>query len=285
MITGGLMDAATNLTVTGETSGTGYGIHAYGSANFSAGNMVALTGKAINGGTDGAFNSGGIIVHAPEVVIEGVSGAAGTSSNHASGLKIDSITDNYDGGNLTLNGTAKGAGATGVILTSASTNGTGNLTVNGNSASGLGVALNASHLSGGNVAVTGTTASGNKGMEVKGGSVLNATGNLTLTGTKTNGGDGYGIHIFGGNSLTAGDTITLSGTAMDGKDGALNVDTNTFSAQNTVLTGISQRNNIGVKAGGNISVTKGNLSVSGTANRTNSASNVTGLILTRNLVI
>ncbi|HGB4253882.1 TPA: filamentous hemagglutinin N-terminal domain-containing protein [Salmonella enterica subsp. enterica serovar Virchow] len=285
VITGGLMDAATNLTVTGETSGTGYGIHAYGSANFSAGNMVALTGKAINGGTDGAFNSGGILVHAPEVVIEGVSGAAGTSSNHASGLKIDVITDNYDGGNLTLNGTAQGAGATGVILTSASTNGTGNLTVNGNSASGLGVALNASHLSGGNVAVTGTTASGNKGMEVKGGSVLNATGNLTLTGTKTNGGDGYGIHIFGGNSLTAGDTITLSGTAMDGKDGALNVDTNTFSAQNTVLTGISQRNNIGVKAGGNISVTKGNLSVSGTANRTNSASNVTGLILTRNLVI
>ncbi|HGA5941779.1 TPA: hypothetical protein ACIS3Y_004341, partial [Salmonella enterica subsp. enterica serovar Saintpaul] len=285
VITGGLMDAATNLTVTGETSGTGYGIHAYGSANFSAGNMVALTGKAINGGTDGAFNSGGIIVHAPEVVIEGVSGAAGTSSNHASGLKIDSITDNYDGGNLTLNGTAKGAGATGVILTSASTNGTGNLTVNGNSASGLGVALNASHLSGGNVAVTGTTASGNKGMEVKGGSVLNATGNLTLTGTKTNGGNGYGIHIFGGNSLTAGDTITLNGTAVDGKDGALNVDTNTFSAQNTVLTGTSSRNNIGVKAGGNINVTKGNLSVSGTANRTNSASNVTGLILTRNLVI
>ncbi|EBW6364574.1 hypothetical protein DPU24_28215, partial [Salmonella enterica subsp. enterica serovar Oranienburg] len=55
---GSQLTADTDLTVTGETTGTGssYGIHTW-SSSFQAGNTIALTGTAKSGGGDGAFNS------------------------------------------------------------------------------------------------------------------------------------------------------------------------------------------------------------------------------------
>lgn len=45
-----------------------------------------------------------------------------------------------------------------------------------------------------------------------------------------------------------------------------------------MLNGTSQNNNLGAKVGGVITVSQGNLSLSGTANRVNSAPNVTGVV-------
>ncbi|EME1067605.1 filamentous hemagglutinin N-terminal domain-containing protein, partial [Salmonella enterica] len=285
---GSNLTAATNLTVTGETNGAGnnYGIHTWNGSRFQAGNTVALTGRAESGGGDGAFNSGGITVSAPNVVITGASGANQTSSgsNIASGIKGGTITNTLSGGNLTLNGTANGSGATGVYLANASvsTNGTGNLTVNGNSSRGVGVNLNTSTLTGGNVTVTGTSGSSNnntgKGLDIAGSHLNATTGNLSLTGRMNGAGGGFGTHIHGGNTFTAAESITVNGSARDGTNGGLNVNGGTFSAKNTELNGQSDQNNIGVKVGSTITVTQGNLSITGTANRINSASGVTGLM-------
>ncbi|HGB5419746.1 TPA: hypothetical protein ACIVQF_005523, partial [Salmonella enterica subsp. enterica serovar Muenchen] len=159
----------------------------------------------------------------------------------------------------------------------------GNVTVNGSSASGMGGNLGSSTLTGGNVTVTGTSGnSTGKGLDIAGSNLNATTGNLSLTGrmdgsaVKNQG--GFGVHIHGGNTFTAAENITVNGSAMDGTNGGLNVNGGTFSAKNTVLNGQSDRNNIGVKAGGIITVTQGNLSITGTANRINSATGVTGLV-------
>ncbi|HFW3091253.1 TPA: beta strand repeat-containing protein, partial [Salmonella enterica subsp. enterica serovar Reading] len=249
-------------------------------------NMAGNMAGSYAGDTPVAMNLTNVTLSADnDVTLNGSTVGGGT------GAKLNNVTVSATAGNIALNGSVAQGGGTGVSLTSGKmTASSGNVSVTGTSAAGNGVSLNGTTATGNNVTVTGTITSGNgnAGIEVKGGSSLTATnqqGNLTLTGTKTGGGDGYGIHISGGNTLTAGDTITLNGTVMDGKDGALNVDTNTFSAQNTVLSGTSSRNNIGVKAGGNINVTKGNLTVTGVANRINSAPSVSGLMSGVNLKI
>ncbi|HGB5310725.1 TPA: beta strand repeat-containing protein, partial [Salmonella enterica subsp. enterica serovar Poona] len=249
-------------------------------------NMAGNMAGSYAGDTPVAMNLTNVTLSADnDVTLNGSTVGGGT------GAKLNNVTVSATAGNIALNGSVAQGGGTGVSLTSGKmTASSGNVSVTGTSAAGNGVSLNGTTATGNNVTVTGTITSGNgnAGIEVKGDSSLTATnqqGNLTLTGTKTGGGDGYGIHISGGNTLTAGDTITLNGTVMDGKDGALNVDTNTFSAQNTVLSGTSSRNNIGVKAGGNINVTKGNLTVTGVANRINSAPSVSGLMSGVNLKI
>ncbi|EIO3283123.1 hypothetical protein LQI46_005055 [Salmonella enterica] len=265
------LEASGNLAVTGCATGSGYGIHTWGSSSFTAGDKLTLTGKGK--GSDGAFNASGITLNATEAVIEGnASGANGK------GIVINggNLTNTRTNGNLTLTGVSTASGGTGVLLNSTTINTTGNLTVTGNSTSGLGLNISAGNLSGANVALTGTTTSGSKGMQVNNASTLNATtGNLSLVGTKSNAGNGYGIHIYGGNNLSATGNITLNASAMDGNDGALNVDTNTFNAQNTILTGTTQRNNIGAKLGGTINATQGNLSVTGVS----STGGGTGLLL------
>ncbi|HGB6406092.1 TPA: filamentous hemagglutinin N-terminal domain-containing protein [Salmonella enterica subsp. enterica serovar Oranienburg] len=296
---GSNLTAATNLTVTGKSEGaaTGsdnYGVHIWGGRTLlSAGNTITLTGSATNG-TDGAVNVGGINVSAPDVVIEGTSGAASATGKQVSGLKIDNINNTLSGGNLTLNGTATGNGATGVILTKASTNGTGNLTVNGNSASGVGVSLNASTLTGGNVTVTGTSGSSagdaGKGLEITGGNLNATTGSLSLTGLMNGGAGadskgGFGAHIHGGSTFTAVDKITVNGSAVDGTNGGLNINGGTFSAKNTELNGQSVHNHVGVKIGNTITVTNGNLSITGTTPRVNNATGVTGLMSDGTLTI
>ncbi|EIP4525580.1 filamentous hemagglutinin N-terminal domain-containing protein, partial [Salmonella enterica] len=162
-----------------------------------------------------------------------------------------------------------------------------NLILNGTSVSGVGVYLSSSHLSGGNVTVTGTSGKNSgKGLEVAGNISLTATaGNLNLTGRMNGSGGGFGAHIHGNNTFTATENITVNGSAVDGSNGGLNLNRGTFSAENTVLNGQSDQNYIGVKAGSCITVTKGNLSITGTANRINSTSSVTGLMSDGTLVI
>ncbi|EBA1164756.1 filamentous hemagglutinin N-terminal domain-containing protein, partial [Salmonella enterica subsp. enterica] len=276
---GSNLTAAGNLTVIGETSATGnkYGIHTWGNSQFTAGDTLNMTAEAA-GGTDGAFNALNINVSAQNAVIKGTSGGAG-----GTGVKMDgNVTNTRDGGNLTITGTTTGSGAGSIgvnVLANLTTNGTGNLNITGKGAQGVGVKVDGKTLTGGNVTVTGTSGNSNgKGLEVKGGT-LNATGgNIALTGCMTGRNGGFGAHIYGGSSFTAKDNITITGYAMDGTNGGLNLNGGTFNATSTVLNGTSQNNNLGAKVGGVITVSQGNLSLSGTANRINAARNVSGVV-------
>ncbi|ECT1023800.1 filamentous hemagglutinin, partial [Salmonella enterica] len=270
------LTATNNMTLTGNTSGSGnsYGIHAYGSSQFTAGKNLNITAIAASGGGDGAFNSSTINVSAQDAVITGTAGAGNGVGVMAGG----SIVNNHNNGNLSITGTGKG-GAGVSVSANLSVNGTGNLTITGNSASNVGVKVDGKTLTGGNVTVTGTSGNNNgKGLELKG-STINATcGSIALTGNMTGYSGGFGAHIYGGNSFKATENITVTGNAMDGTNGGLNLNGGTFSAKNTVLNGTSQQNNIGIKTGGNINVTSGNLSINGVANRINTASGVTGVV-------
>ncbi|EJF9230742.1 filamentous hemagglutinin N-terminal domain-containing protein, partial [Salmonella enterica] len=276
---GSNLTAVGNLTVIGETSATGnkYGIHTWGNSQFTAGDTLNMTAEAA-GGTDGAFNASNINVSAQNAVIKGTSGGA-----NGTGVKMDgNVTNTREGGNLTITGTTTGSGAGSIgvnVLANLTTNGTGNLNITGKGAQGIGVNLTNKTLSGGNVTVTGTSGNSNgKGLDVSG-TILNATnGNIVLTGCMTGRNGGFGAHIHGGSRFTAKDNITITGYAMDGTNGGLNLNGGTFNATSTVLSGTSQNNNLGAKVGGMITVSQGNLSLSGTANRVNSAPNVTGVV-------
>ncbi|ECF4690009.1 filamentous hemagglutinin N-terminal domain-containing protein, partial [Salmonella enterica subsp. enterica serovar Tennessee] len=276
---GSNLTAVGNLTVIGETSATGnkYGIHTWGNSQFTAGDTLNMTAEAA-GGTDGAFNASNINVSAQNAVIKGTSGGA-----NGTGVKMDgNVTNTREGGNLTITGTTTGSGAGSIgvnVLANLTTNGTGNLNITGKGAQGIGVNLTNKTLSGGNVTVTGTSGNSNgKGLDVSG-TILNATnGNIVLTGCMTGRNGGFGAHIHGGSRFTAKDNITITGYAMDGTNGGLNLIGGTFNATSTVLSGTSQNNNLGAKVGGMITVSQGNLSLSGTANRVNSAPNVTGVV-------
>ncbi|MGK7524793.1 filamentous hemagglutinin N-terminal domain-containing protein, partial [Salmonella enterica] len=271
------LTAAGNLTVSGDTSATGnkYGIHTSDS-KFTAGDTLNMTAEAA-GGTDGAFKASDINVSAQNAVMKGTSGGAGGTGVWLTG----NVTNTLNGGNLTITGTTTGSGnSIGVnVLANLTANGTGNLNITGKGAQGVGVKVDGKTLTGGNVTVTGTSGNSNgKGLEVKGGT-LNATGgNIALTGCMTGRNGGFGAHIYGGSSFTATDNITITGYAMDGTNGGLNLNGGTFNATSTVLNGTSQNNNLGAKVGGVITVSQGNLSLSGTANRVNSAPNVTGVV-------
>ncbi|ECN3094471.1 filamentous hemagglutinin N-terminal domain-containing protein, partial [Salmonella enterica subsp. enterica serovar Derby] len=276
---GSKLTAAGNLTVSGDTSATGnkYGIHTWGNSQFTAGDTLNMTAEAA-GGTDGAFKASNINVSAQNAVIKGTSGGA-----NGTGVKMDgNVTNTMNGGNLTITGTTTGSGAGSIgvnVLANLSTNGTGNLNITGKGAQGIGVNLTNKTLSGGNVTVTGTSGNSNgKGLDVSG-TTLNATnGNIVLTGCMTGRNGGFGAHIHGGSSFKATENITITGYAMDGTNGGLNLNGGTFNATSTVLNGTSQNNNLGAKVGGVITVSQGNLSLSGTANRVNSAPNVTGVV-------
>ncbi|EFO9995518.1 filamentous hemagglutinin N-terminal domain-containing protein [Salmonella enterica subsp. enterica serovar Chester] len=271
------LTAAGNLTVSGDTSATGnkYGIHTSDS-QFTAGDTLNMTAEAA-GGTDGAFKASDINVSAQNAVMKGTSGGAGGTGVWLTG----NVTNTRDGGNLTITGTTTGSGnSIGVnVLANLTANGTGNLNITGKGAQGVGVKVDGKTLTGGNVTVTGTSGNSNgKGLEVKGGT-LNATGgNIALTGCMTGRNGGFGAHIYSGSSFTARDNITITGYAMDGTNGGLNLNGGTFNATSTVLNGTSQNNNLGAKVGGVITVSQGNLSLSGTANRVNLAPNVTGVV-------
>ncbi|ECS5201148.1 S-layer family protein, partial [Salmonella enterica subsp. enterica serovar Poano] len=256
-------------------TGNKYGIHTSDS-QFTAGDTLNMTAEAA-GGTDGAFKASDINVSAQNAVMKGTSGGAGGTGVWLTG----NVTNTRDGGNLTITGTTTGSGnSIGVnVLANLTANGTGNLNITGKGAQGVGVKVDGKTLTGGNVTVTGTSGNSNgKGLEVKGGT-LNATGgNIALTGCMTGRNGGFGAHIYSGSSFTARDNITITGYAMDGTNGGLNLNGGTFNATSTVLNGTSQNNNLGAKVGGVITVSQGNLSLSGTANRVNSAPNVTGVV-------
>ncbi|HGG4729905.1 TPA: filamentous hemagglutinin N-terminal domain-containing protein [Salmonella enterica subsp. enterica serovar Hvittingfoss] len=121
-----------------------------------------------------------------------------------------------------------------------------------------GTDLNASS---GSVSLSANVAAGN-GLTVTGGNIT-AAQNITLSG-KTASGNGYGLSLNNVNMTATSGDITASGEGFEAKDGALQVNGGNFSAQNTVLSGTAGLDNKGAVLSGNINVTTGNLSLTGT---------------------
>ncbi|EBJ2068827.1 hypothetical protein DP590_07545 [Salmonella enterica] len=121
-----------------------------------------------------------------------------------------------------------------------------------------GTDLNASS---GNVSLSANVAAGN-GLTVTGGNIT-AAQNITLSG-KTASGNGYGLSLNNVNMTATSGDITASGEGFNAGNGALQVNGGNFSAQNTVLNGTADSNQKGAVLSGNINVTAGNLSLTGT---------------------
>ncbi|EBW6364444.1 hypothetical protein DPU24_27500, partial [Salmonella enterica subsp. enterica serovar Oranienburg] len=192
-------------------------------------------------------------------------------------LTVQDTDLNATSGDISLSADVTNANA--LVLSGNNITATGNITLSGHSVTRSGVTLNGTNVTGDFVTVTGTSDNkAGKGLDIADSNLNATTGNLSLTGRMNGASGGFGTHIHGGNTFTAAENITVNGSAMDGTNGGLNVNGGTFSAKNTVLNGQSDRNNIGVKVGGTITVTQGNLSITGTANRINPDSGVTGLM-------
>ncbi|EHL5834371.1 S-layer family protein, partial [Salmonella enterica] len=185
---------------------------------------------------------------------------------------MNMTNSNLTGSNVSLLGTANGSltvtnsnlNATGGNISLSTTNNT--LTVNNNN-------LTAAS---GNVSMMVTGVEGNANALTVSGGNITAGHNITLNGTVNNQGNGAGVYLSNTN-MTAANNISVNGTGYDASNGGLNVNGGTFSAQNTVLEGTAQRNNVGAKLAGNINVTKGNLAVTGTMQHF-SSSGFTGLL-------
>ncbi|EMW0227428.1 filamentous hemagglutinin N-terminal domain-containing protein [Salmonella enterica] len=237
----------------------------------------------------------------------------GTVRNGGVLLGVQSST--LKGNNITLTGTQKGANANQlpVFFNVATVNATGNITLTGNSSAGSQAAqlefrgkndinatgnisvsntgsqilFNGSNLAsacvslvaGGDITIKGERQSADDAINITN-TVLNSTGsNVNVSGyvNVTNGG-GTGVLLNNVNVSAASGCITMDGKGFDSSQGALRLQgNNNFSAQNTVLSGEAGRNNTGAWLGGNLNVTQGNLSVTGTSHHFNTGDTYRGL--------
>ncbi|EGT7584695.1 filamentous hemagglutinin N-terminal domain-containing protein [Salmonella enterica] len=148
---------------------------------------------------------------------------------------------------------------------------TGDIQLNGTAATSHGVRLYNSSLSSaaGNITLSGVSAGrsdrdGAGGVMIVASNITADVGNITVSGTDSVGASGI---LLNGMNISAGSgNITMEARGFDSNAGALQVKgNNNFTAQNTVLSGEAGRNNVGTLLGGNLNVTQGNLSVTGTS--------------------
>ncbi|HFW3091596.1 TPA: hypothetical protein ACIBE3_005373, partial [Salmonella enterica subsp. enterica serovar Reading] len=166
-------------------------------------------------------------------------------------------------GNITL---------TGVNLTNSNLSGS-SLTLQGANNASLTLQNTTLNATSGNVSLSANVANGSA-LVVTGGNIT-AGGNINLNGTAT-AGTGSGVSLTGVNMTASSGNISVNGTGLDAK-GALYVSGGNFAAQNTVMEGTANRNNIGAILAGNITVTQGNLSVTGNMYHRNNGA-FTGLL-------
>ncbi|EBN2842485.1 hypothetical protein DOF89_17835, partial [Salmonella enterica] len=290
-VSSGNLSASGDITVQGNGSGVQLGCI---TVNSTTGNIslsgdagtgnnvgVALTGTRVNA-TAGNLTVNGTGSGEKGVALINASVAAGDivvtgTTGKWAGVLLTNTTVNATG-NLTVTGSADGTWGSGaqpqgvkIQQNSALTAGK-NLTVTGNAANnGQGLILNGSTVNStgtGNVVLTGTAGNnGQGGANVNNATVSATTGNVTLNGSVASG-CASGL-VLAGSSLNASGNISVNGSGYDAANGGLNVNDSNFSAQNTVLTGTAGRNNKGAVLSGNINVTKGNLSVTGSTSQMN----------------
>ncbi|EGB0328643.1 hypothetical protein H6W05_005038, partial [Salmonella enterica] len=238
-ITGG------NITVNASSVSGGSAVKIEGKNTLTASQDISITGnRTMNTAAYGVrVMNGSTFTAGNNITI------AAVATNGSDGaLKLEGLTLNASDSFLSgTSGSGTAVGVTGNITVER-----GNLQLSGNSSSGIGISVNG----------TGINAS---------------AGDLTLNGNVARGG-GAGISLNNATASAASGNITMSGKGYDSSNGSLSVvGNNTFSAQNTVLSGEAGRNNIGTKLSGNLTVMQGNLSVSGTANQQNGGG-YTGLL-------
>jgi hypothetical protein len=250
------IEAGGNVTVAGRITGdSGDGasacffIDAGGDIVFTAGSAVSASGGITGFGGDAAFNAGGNVTLADELVLTGTSG--GTLAISAVGaVVIDSVRANSvaqgDGGSITID--AASLQVTGILNCRAD---------DGEGASGGSITLNtfAGNIYLGDSLLTEGGAPDGNGGDIK----LDSEQGVTLAAgfqlsSRGNGAD----ESFGGDvSLEARDAITLQGK-IDSSGGALAGNVAITSGATIALNGLidaSGRNT--ASAGGNLTVTAG----------------------------
>ncbi|HAK8205344.1 TPA: hypothetical protein H2W01_005036, partial [Salmonella enterica] len=178
------------------------------------------------------------------------------------GLKDESSDWTYNAGNDS--GAASGkAGTWGLSFTGINASTTGNISLTG-------MNLTNSNLTGGNLTLQGEN---NASLTVKNTNLTASSGNVSLTANGS-------ISLSGGNVQASQGSVNMQAGGVNGTAGgnALSVSNVSFSSQNgTTLSGLSAQNGAGVKLGGTINVTSGDLTVNGTTTRVNNATEVRGI--------
>ncbi|EJY9248063.1 filamentous hemagglutinin N-terminal domain-containing protein [Salmonella enterica] len=236
----GTMSAVTNLTLTGNATGAGNKSLQVQNSTLSAGDTISLTGEG-NASSYGGLNVGNINFSAGNTLLSGNATSGGVAVWLEKNINVTK-------GNLTVTGKGNsGEGITGFSTLKLNVT-TGNLTLNGSSSGAVAVNITNAMLTGGNVTLSGTS------------------------GTESTG-SASGVLLNNANLTASSGNISVSGKGFDSGSGALSVTgNNNFSAQNTVLSGEAGRNNVGTLLGGNLNVTQGNLSVTGTSHHYSSGS-------------
>ncbi|HCL5272396.1 TPA: hypothetical protein N2G33_004711, partial [Salmonella enterica] len=271
--------------------GGGYGV------SLTNGNMTATSGNISVTGTgmdpaNGALYVNGGNFAAQNTVLEGTAGRNNVGAKLAGNLNVTQGNLSISGTTTRVNNARNVNGLTsgdnlnitvssGALNITGKVNDTGNVAANANTSAGLklmNAILNAT-----DVSLSGELAGGTDGT---GSSLTNTTinattGNVTLNGT-AQAGNGTGVSLSGTNMTATSGNISVTGTGMDSANGALYVNGGNFSAQNTVLEGTAGRNNVGAKLAGNINVTQGNLSVTGSISHLSNGT-FTGLLASSGL--
>ncbi|ECD6033973.1 filamentous hemagglutinin N-terminal domain-containing protein, partial [Salmonella enterica] len=208
-------------------------------------------------------------------------------SHDGSSITLNNATVSTNGGSIVLGKkpVADGAAANtnnlsinitkAILNASADTTTAGNISITGTAGSDVGVALTNSTLTGHDINITGSTASGGSGIKIDKGA-LTALNNLTITGNDSKASQSFGIRVLNSSTFTAGKTITVNATATNGSTGALRLEGLTLNATDAFLSGTSGGCGTAVGINQSLNVTKGNLSLSGNATGTGPGINITG---------
>ncbi|ECB6686552.1 hypothetical protein DSB34_22765 [Salmonella enterica subsp. enterica] len=281
------LNSGTNVTI--KTASSTSGANKWGnitvnaSINHTATNNVSLTLEA-----DGNINVTNHNITSSSGKLDVNLYAAGS---HDGSITLNNATVSTNGGNITLgkkpvaDGAAANTNNLSVSITKAtldaSAAGTtapataGNISITGTAGSDVGVALTNSTLTGHDINITGSSASGGSGIKIDKGT-LTALNNLTITGNNTRAGQAHGIRVLNSSTFTAGKTITVNATATNGSVGALRLEGLTLNATDAFLSGTSGGCGTAVGINQTLNVTQGNLTLSGNATGTGPGINITG---------
>ncbi|WP_155964379.1 beta strand repeat-containing protein, partial [Edwardsiella hoshinae] len=232
----------------------------------SGGDITIAGARVQKPGPDGVGITGGTLNATGNISITGY----GTGGFSNGGLRLTNVVLNASA--ITLNGsknTAPGnTGSTpGLDLNNATLTAVNDITLIG-AANQNGMRIgNSSVLNStqGHVSITGlsTGLGGYDKVSIDiNNSTISAYSGITLSGNSTNN-PGAGVVLDKANMTASAGNISVTGKGGGSANGSLYVKNSNFSAQNTVLEGTTSSGNNSVQLGGNITVTQGNLSVTG----------------------
>ncbi|HAG0017820.1 TPA: filamentous hemagglutinin N-terminal domain-containing protein [Salmonella enterica] len=258
-----------------------------GFSNAGSTNAVKINGGTLN--ATGAINITGAgtgeadkTIYLTNTTLKGSTINLNASSEKWVGVVADNTTLNASG-DIILNGSSQESPGIKLLSSSKLISTGGNVSLTGTNTKGAGnrdgiQMVGGSITAAQSISLNGTTTgTGNSiGVNVSNASLTATSGNITVTGTSAKD-NGAGVSLTNTNMTATSGNISVNGTGYDSSNGGLSVSGGNFSAQNTVMEGTANRNNVGAKLAGNINVTQGNLAVTGTAKQFSDGS-FTGLM-------